>query len=227
MSAHINRNSSAEHGRSSTWGSGRLEDIVDAALTLFAEQGYLGTSMKDIAAALGLRAPSLYNHVESKQDLLREIMYRGANELLSSHRAAIATTNDVVEQLRRAMETHVTHHAVNPREVRVGNAEIQNLEEPDRSEVESLRQQYSTAWTELIERGVAEGRFDSPSPRLSSLAMLEIGIGVSRWYRPDGPLTVAQIAYYYGDMALRMVDATAAGVRRPHSGVSDAVQLSS
>src|SRR5262245_6526917 len=103
MPAHTHRDSSAGYTRNTTWGTGRLDDIVDAALTLFAEQGYLGTSMKDIAAALGLRAPSLYNHVDSKQDLLREIMYRSANELLSSHRAAVATTGDVVEQLRRAM----------------------------------------------------------------------------------------------------------------------------
>jgi hypothetical protein len=154
-------------------------------------------------------------------------MYRGANDLLSSHQAAVATTSDVVEQLRRAMETHVTFHANNPREVRVGNAEIQNLEEPDRSEVQKLRHEYSVAWTELVERGVAEGRFDSPSPHLSSLAMLEIGIGVSRWYSPDGPLTVAQIAYYYGDMALRMVDATAATSGRRSGAEADSMRRSS
>lgn len=227
MSAHIHRDATAAAPRTTPWGTGRLDDIVDAALTLFADQGYLGTSMKDIAAALGLRAPSLYNHVESKHDLLREIMHRGANELLSSHRAAVATTSDVVEQLRRAMETHVTFHAHNPREVRVGNAELQNLEEPDRSQVKKLRNDYSAAWTELIERGVEEGRFDSPSPRLSSLAMLEIGIGVSRWYSPDGPLTVAQIAYYYGDMALRMVDATPATSGRHGGAVADSMRRSS
>jgi AcrR family transcriptional regulator len=59
MSAHIHRDASAGQPRNTTWGTGRLDDIVDAALTLFADQGYLGTSMKDIAAALGLRAPIL------------------------------------------------------------------------------------------------------------------------------------------------------------------------
>ncbi len=40
--------------------------VLDAACLLFAERGYRGTSMKDIAEALGVRAPSLYNHVASK-----------------------------------------------------------------------------------------------------------------------------------------------------------------
>jgi AcrR family transcriptional regulator len=48
----------------------RRDDVREAALALFAERGYHGTSMKDSAARLGIRAPSLYNHVESKQQIL-------------------------------------------------------------------------------------------------------------------------------------------------------------
>ena len=61
--------------------SGRAGDIRDVALTLFAERGYLGTSMRDIASELGLRAPSLYNHLDSKQELLRDIMLRTMKDL--------------------------------------------------------------------------------------------------------------------------------------------------
>jgi hypothetical protein len=147
-------------------------------------------------------------------------MLRTMNQLMDSHRAVIATSADVVEQLRRAMETHVIYHANNPRDVRIGNGEIQNLEEPVRSEVLRLRDEYSTSWQSIIERGVREGRFDSPSPRLSSFAMLEMGIGVSMWFRPGGPLTVAQLGYYYGDMALRLVNAAPAAVGRNAAAIA-------
>ena len=185
--------------------AGRAGDIRDVALTLFAERGYHGTSMRDIAGELGLRAPSLYNHLESKQELLRGIMLRTMEDLLADHRAAVATTGDVSEQLRRAMEAHVRYHARHPREVRIGNAEIWNLEQPVQDLVRTLRRDYSQAWHEIIVRGIDEGRFQTPSAQLATYAMLEMGIGISLWYHEGGRLSESELAYYYGDMALRLV----------------------
>jgi AcrR family transcriptional regulator len=193
----------------------RTLDIRDAALTLFAERGYQGTSMKDIATALGMRAPSLYNHLESKQELLREVMLATMETLLDDHHAAVATTSDVAEQLRRAMEAHLRYHARYPREVRVGNAEIASLEEPFRTRVRELRREYAKEWQALIERGVECGRFETPSPQLAAYAMLEMGIGVSLWFRENGRLSESQVAYYYGDMALRLVGLAPAPVLAP------------
>jgi AcrR family transcriptional regulator len=186
-------------------GSVRAEDVHDAALTLFATRGYHGTSMEDIAAALGLRAPSLYNHVESKQSLLQQIMLGTVESLVRDQQAVLATTQDVTEQLRRAMEAHVRFHTRFQREVRVSNNEIASIEEPARSRLLELRRQYARPWIELIERGVAEGRFESQWPRLTAFALIEMGMGVSLWFRADGPLSESQVVYYYGDMALRLV----------------------
>jgi AcrR family transcriptional regulator len=185
--------------------AGRAGDIRDAALTLFAERGYLGTSMRDIAGELGLRAPSLYNHLTSKQELLRGIMTATMEDLLADHWAAVSTTGDVAEQLRRALEAHVRYHARYPREVRIGNAELRNLEQPAGDLVRKMRRDYSRAWQDIIVRGVDEGRFETASPQLACYAMLEMGIGISLWYHEGGRLSESELAYYYGDMALRLV----------------------
>ena len=65
----------------------------------------------------------------------------------------------------------------------------------------------------LIERGVEEGVFSTRSPLLSAYAILQMGIGVSMWYRPDGPLSEDEIVFQYGDMALRLVGASSEGAR--------------
>lgn len=50
------------------------DKILDAALTLFAENGYNGTSVEQIAKAVGIKAPSLYKHYKSKEDILNALI---------------------------------------------------------------------------------------------------------------------------------------------------------
>ena len=64
------------------------DDVIDAAGRLFAERGYHGTSMRDLGKALGLHGSSLYSHVSSKEDLLVEVVQRGAELFQRSAAAA-------------------------------------------------------------------------------------------------------------------------------------------
>jgi AcrR family transcriptional regulator len=185
--------------------SGRVAEIREVALSLFAQRGYHATSMKDIGDALGIRAPSLYNHFESKQQILVEVMRGTMEQLLRDHTDALGSTNDSVEQLRRATEAHVRYHARFRDEIQVGNIEIRALEEPERSRIVSLRREYSDSWEELIARGVRRGVFRVSSARLTAWAILEMGIGVARWFDPAGEMSETLLAYHYGDMALRLV----------------------
>lgn len=191
----------------------RQRAIRDAALTLFAERGYLGTGMRDLAEHVGIRAPSLYNHLGAKQDLLREVVDEAMAELLAAHRAALNSSPDVVEQLRRAMEAHVRYHAVHPREVAIVNGELRHLEEPAHTRVSQLRNGYASSWTELITRGVREGRFVTPSPALAALALLGIGVAIPLWFTEEGPFSESELAYHYGDMALSLLNVVPAAVR--------------
>ena len=62
--------------------------ILDVAEELFADQGYDGTSLRQIAEGAGIREPGLYNHFASKQDLYEAVLYRALNpmaELLAAH----------------------------------------------------------------------------------------------------------------------------------------------
>ncbi len=186
----------------------RAAEIRNAALVLFAERGYAATTMADIGEAVGMRGPSLYKHVGSKQELLAQIMTGTMDDLLRNHRAAVAGCEDVVERLRRAAEAHVRYHARHRLEAFVGTREIRSLDEPHRAEVLRRRAAYEQAFRTLLSEGAQAGRFSITTVKLTSYAILDLGMGVPVWYREDGDLTEDQIVYQYGDFALRL-----AGVR--------------
>jgi AcrR family transcriptional regulator len=193
---------------SATGPSLRKAEIVQAAIELFDERGYHGTRMQDIASRLGIQAPSLYNHVESKQQILRELMLSEIGSLLDEHRIALRSTNDVAEQLRRVMEAHVRHCARHRPQTRIANREVHSLDEPARGDVLAMRTELSSQWTRVIEQGVAEGRFDVESPQLAAYSLLQMGVGVAMWVRPPA-IPESQLVYALGDAALRVVGATA------------------
>jgi AcrR family transcriptional regulator len=186
----------------------RAQDVHEAALTLFAERGYNGTTMKDIAGHLQMRAPSLYNHVNSKQEILREIMLNTAHQLLAEFREATRSEDDEVEALRRAIAVFVAHHAHHPREALIGNRDVASLEEPARSELLALRREHEHSIRDLIEKVQARRRVVLEHAHLTSFAMLEMGVSVARWFRQDGPLSAEEIGQHYGDLAVRMCSTT-------------------
>lgn len=185
----------------------RYPEIRAAALDLFTRLGYRATTMADIGAAVGVRGPSLYKHVASKQDLLADIMTTTMDNLLARHRAAVASSEDRAERLRRAAEAHVRYHARHRQEAFVGNREIRSLQEPHLSRVLARRAEYESCFRGLVADGVAAGVFRAPSPRLVSYAVLDMGIGVATWYREDGELSEDAVAWRYGEFALRVAGA--------------------
>jgi AcrR family transcriptional regulator len=84
----------------------RRHELTREAARLFAEKGYHGTSIGDLAQALGVQKASVYHHIESKQDLLWEIARDGA-EAFHAALDAIPETLPAVEKLRLALRAHL------------------------------------------------------------------------------------------------------------------------
>lgn len=188
-----------------TGSTSRWVEIRDAALELFARDGYPATTMADLGTAVGMRGPSLYKHVSSKQDVLARIMLDTMTALAAAHDVAVRDSDDPAVRLRRATEAHVRYHARHRLEAFVGNRELRSLAEPHRARVLASRTEYEARFRGLIAEGVETGRFRVSSTRLASYAILDLGMGVAAWYRQDGDLTEDEIVWNYGDLALRIV----------------------
>ncbi len=191
--------------------------VQDAARDLFASQGYRGTSMKDIAQVLAVSAPSLYNHVPSKQDLLHTIMDVAMDRALAALAVALEGVADVADQLRRATEVTVLDFLENPAEVTVCNTEIRSLDEPYRQAIIDKRDAYARRLLSIVEQGCDAGLFDVQEPRVASFAILEMGNNAKAWFDPGGAYSAGEVAALYGAFALRIV-----GHRDPGTGAAPA-----
>lgn len=186
----------------------RKQQILGAALELFAERGYFGTSMQDIAHAVGIRASSLYNHVSSKEQVLAELCVGWMGQLLVTFDAAMAGESpDPVRRLDRAVRTHLRFHAQHALAVRVVNHEFTALEPKNRAQVVNLRRDYVVRWKEIVLSGVESGVFRVPDPKIAVYALIDMGLSVSQWFDPKGTYDTAQLGEMYTGFALGLVGA--------------------
>ncbi|MCW2736258.1 TetR family transcriptional regulator [Nocardioides sp.] len=180
-------------------------DILEAALTLFATRGYYGTSLKDVAHAVGLRAPSLYNHIEAKSDLLVEIVFETLAHVGAELEEAIEAHVDLHDRLYAATYAYALRHAVHRREALVVNQDARHLPEHDLSRAQSLRRFQERRFRQIISDGVDSGLFDVPSAKLASFAIREMCVSAARWFHEGGDFTAEDVARNFATQAVRMV----------------------
>ena len=130
----------------------RRKELTREAARLFAEKGYHGAALSDIAEALGVKTPSLYAHVSSKQELLHEIMREGAETF---HRALDEVPEDasVVERIRLALRAHLRVVARQLDVATVFVREWRYLEGERREEILGERRRYEQRFRELFREG--------------------------------------------------------------------------
>jgi TetR/AcrR family transcriptional regulator, cholesterol catabolism regulator len=170
------------------------EDVVRVAGRLFAQRGYHGTSMRDLAAELGLFGSSLYSHISSKEDLLVEVVERGAGLFQDSAERAQAVEGSAAEVLQALVAGHIGVVLDNLDEVRTFLNEAWVLDQPHRDRVLAARDQYERAFRTVLNQGRGDGSFSRAiDPKLAAIFILSILNAVERWYRPGGRIDRTQL----------------------------------
>jgi AcrR family transcriptional regulator len=182
--------------------------IITSALGLFSKMGYEATSMREIAAAVGVKPPSLYNHYHSKEEILWEIVQGALAEILFGQERAFAEHDDTIGRLQAFILMHAEFHARRSQAATIVNGNLPSLTSRHYRRAITLRERYERGFRELLETGVREGVFDIEDLRVTSFAILEMGMGISIWYKPDGDLSIRDLANRHVSLALRMVGAS-------------------
>src|SRR5262245_45971583 len=137
--------------------SARREELTRTAARLFAERGYHGTSLADLAEALGIQKASLYHHIASKEDLLWEVAESGATAF---HGALDAVPDEApaTEKIRLALRGHLAVVAAQLDAATVFTREWRALEGERRAVFLAERRRYEERIRDLFREGVETGQ---------------------------------------------------------------------
>lgn len=106
---------------------GGSERVRTSALSLFASKGYQNVSLRTIAASAGMLAGSLYNHVESKQQLLHELIEDHLSALLFALRSSVASADTPAQKLRHYVNTFIRVETAHPEGALLAHYEWRSL----------------------------------------------------------------------------------------------------
>jgi AcrR family transcriptional regulator len=184
----------------------RDQEVIAAAIEVFARKGYAAASMQDVADAVGQLKGSLYHYIDSKEDLLFRIFDE-------SHRQAMEIIDEVValglpplERMHEYFQRYVKWYLDNVERVGLYFNERRYLEGPRRETVVTQGRFYARFLQDMIEEAQAAGTVPPEAdPRMSAFFIMGAVNTLPDWYRREGPESPAAVARRYADMTVQVL----------------------
>jgi AcrR family transcriptional regulator len=184
-------------------GMSMRENILAAAVQMFAAYGYHAAPLRDIARIAGIQAASIYYHYPSKQAILVEIMETYMRRLNEALEHILHTYDDPLQRLREAIASHIRLHTTYKQEFFIIDTEIRALEGENRAYILSLRDTYDLLIQQILREGIERGIFRRTDVKIASYAIIAMCTEVATWFRSDGRLSVQQVIEIYRQILIQ------------------------
>ena len=171
----------------------RKQQIITTAATLFKDKGYSAVTMRDLASAMGIKAASLYNHINSKQDILKTIIISLANEFTEGMKVIQASETTCIEKLKQIVSLHVTISSQNVYGMASLNNDWMHLEEQLEYYLK-LRQDYEDDFRRIIKEGIASNEFINENPDVMLFSILSTLRSLYLWIPKKEDLNPEELA---------------------------------
>ncbi len=161
----------------------KKETIIEVAAKLFHKKGFNATSMRDLAKHVGVEAASLYNHIQSKSQILQEICFDIANIFTANIENIDGSGNNSISKVEALLRFHIkqmVHHYEN---VYVSDREWKHLTDPYLSNYQNQRRIYRKRFALIIEEGIKKNEIKDMDAPTAVLIMLHAISGIESWHR--------------------------------------------
>lgn len=180
----------------------RRMELVRAAARLFRDQGYERTTVRDLGNAVGLQSGSLFYHFRTKEEILVAVMALGITSTTEQLEAALAQAASVRDKLAALLSVHL--HSLlgdNQAALEVMLYEWRSVSDAAKPGLIVLRDRYEALWQGVLDEAAAAGLV-KPNTRLLRRTMLGSLHWTVQWYRPEGGLSVEELAREMLDLML-------------------------
>jgi AcrR family transcriptional regulator len=185
----------------------RREVILERAADLFAKQGVAGTTVREIAEAVGILSGSLYHHFASKDDIVGAIVDGFMSDLVRRYDEVLAESRDPLDQLQGLVKASMKTVAEHPHATEIYQNDARYLQASGApADVRQHARAVRGAWIQVLEQGVAEQAFRSDVPVKVIYPLLRDGLWLTaRWFAPTK-------AYGYDELARDYVKVFVQGI---------------
>jgi AcrR family transcriptional regulator len=184
--------------------SDRVLQILSESAKVFAQKGYDGASMRDIAEACGISKSLLYHHFSSKDEIYARIAIGSTRELYAFVSARIPDAASASDKILAFMVATADYFARYRWAWMASTAAFWNDNERARQKERMIwRDQYEGLLRHLIEQAVENGEFRVLDVPLAGRLILSGLNWMQRWYNPEKPLTPMEIASEFHAMLIR------------------------
>ncbi len=183
----------------------RREEILIAASELFRENGYHASSMRDLAKRVDMKGSSLYTHFKAKEEILWEIVSKGADAFLRSAESIDQALNakDKLECLIQGHFDVMTNELTN---ATVFFNEWRFLPDDLKAEMIKRRDRYEAHFRQAIQQGVDESVFKTDDVKVATLFVLSALNWSYQWMKQDGPKALPELIDYYSSLIMQSLN---------------------
>jgi len=171
----------------------RKEEIIKVAARLFRKRGYNGTSMQNIADEIGIKPASIYNHINTKQELLHDLLMNIATQFTNGINDISHSSFGVEQKLERLIALHIRLTVDHTDAVALIAGEWVHLEKTNRMQYLKLRDEYETAFKDIIEEGKAVGKFVEIDTEIILFSTLSTLRWLYSWYSKNKKYNITEL----------------------------------
>ncbi len=152
--------------------SDRKTEIIAVAARLFKEKGYSAVTMRDIAQAMDIKAASLYNHIQSKQEILVLIIIEIAEEFTSVMNEIVSSNLSTLKKIEKVIELHIKITLRNSDALACLNNDWMHLTDVQLSYFIKMREEYEQNFRKIIQEGIQNGQLKKSNQDVMVYAIL-------------------------------------------------------
>ncbi len=188
-----------------TTGQTRKEEIIKTAAKLFKEKGYSAVTMRDLAKAVNIKAASLYNHIDSKQDILKTIIISLAEEFTNGMETIKSSEAITIDKLRAIVALHVNITIQNTYGMASLNNDWMHLEDQLEHYL-ALRRTYEQDFIEIIQSGIEAQEIRNANPEIIMFSILTTLRSLYLWLPKKDDLNRQELAKNLGDVLINGIN---------------------